>query len=62
LQNENAKIYEVYWRVFSSIENVDVFKVMELVGIKKEDQLYCLDLIQLVRGEVMRLKFLKEKK
>ena len=60
LENENALVYEVYYRVFGSIENIDVFKVMELVGVKKEDQLHCLDLIQAVRGEAMRDKQLKK--
>jgi len=42
--------------VFGSIENLDAFKVMGLVGIKPEDQLHCLDLIQSARGEVMTNK------
>ena len=48
--------------MFGSIENIDVFKVMEIVGIKKEDQLHCLDLIQGVRGAVMADKQLKRAK
>jgi len=56
LENENTLVYEVYYRVFGSIENLDAFKVMDLVGIKPEDQLHCLDLIQSARGEVMTNK------
>jgi len=48
--------------MFNSIENIDVFKIMELVGIDDRDRLYCLDLIQPVRNEVMRIKFEKDKK
>jgi len=48
--------------VFNTIENIDVFKIMELIGIEDRDRLYCLDLIQTVRNEVMRIKFKKDKK
>jgi len=61
LLNENVGIYEVYWRVFNTIENIDAFRVMDMVGIKEEDQLSCLDLIQHARNEVMRIKLLKGK-
>lgn len=36
------------------LENVDPFKVMDMLGI--ENKLYCLDLIQGARNEVMRVK------
>jgi len=61
LLNENVGIYEVYWRVFNTIKNIDAFRVMDMVGIKEEDQLSCLDLIQHARNEVMRIKLLKGK-
>ena len=51
---ENELIYEVYWRVFNVIENIDPFKIMSMLGV--EDQLYCLDLIQSARNQVMELK------
>jgi len=60
LEVENRAIYEVYRRVFGEIENVDIFRVLELVGIKKEDYLYCLDLVQSARGEVTTNKQLKK--
>lgn len=55
--DENILPYEIYGRVFNVIENIDPFKIMDLVGIK--DQLYCLDLIQSARNEVMEIKRLK---
>jgi len=61
LLNENVGIYEVYWRVFSTIENIDVFKIMRMIGIAKKDRLYCLDLVQLARNEVMIIKLQKGK-
>jgi hypothetical protein len=61
LESENALIYEVYYRVFGSIENIDVFKVMDLIGIKPADQLHCLDMIQAARNEVLRIKLAKGK-
>ena len=51
LQDENVLIYEVYWRM---AENIDPFKIMDLLGIKEE--LYCLDMVQYARSEVMRAK------
>ena len=48
--------------MFGTIENIDVFRVMDLVGVKKEDQLQCLDLVQAVRGEVMKDQQLKKAK
>jgi len=46
--------------MFGPIESLDTFKIMRLVGVKKKDFLYCLDLITAARNEVIRLKFLKE--
>ena len=54
LYPENVGIYEVYYRVFGAIENVDVFKIMKLIGIKQEDQLFVFDLIGSVRNEVLK--------
>lgn len=61
LENENRPVYDVYRRAFGAIETIDVFKIMDLVGIKKEDCLYCLDLIQNARSEVMVNKQLNKK-
>jgi len=36
------------------IENLDVFKIMDMVGISQEDRLYCLDLVQGAKSEVMK--------
>lgn len=58
--DENVLPYEIYGRVFNVIENIDPFKVMDLLGVK--DQLYCLDLIQSARNEVMEIKRLKVEK
>ena len=54
LHPENVGIYEVYYRVFGMIENVDVFRIMKLVGIKQEDQLFVFDLISSARNEVLK--------
>jgi hypothetical protein len=61
LQTENFLIYEVYWRVFNIMENIEPFKIMRLVGIEKADRLYCLDMIQAARNEVLRIKLAKGK-
>jgi len=53
---ENVLIYEVYWRTFGTIEGIDVFKIMALVGIKEIDILYCLDSIQYARNEVLKMQ------
>jgi hypothetical protein len=57
LQTENVLIYEVYCRVFSSIENADPFKIMELLGV--DDHLYCFDMINFVRNEVIKTRAMK---
>jgi hypothetical protein len=54
LLDENILIYEVYFRVFNITENIDPFKVMDLLKIK--NQLHCLDLIQSARNYVLRNK------
>lgn len=54
-------MYDVYWRVFNSVEHVDPFVIMDMVGIRKKDQLWCLDLINGARNEVNALKALKVK-
>ena len=43
------------------MENIEPFKIMRLVGIEKADRLYCLDMIQAARNEVMRIKLAKGK-
>ena len=67
---ENQPIYAVYSRVcgqhiMAEYQPIDlnltpVFKVMDAVGIRDEDQLYCLDLVQKAYHEV--LKITREKK
>ncbi len=47
--------------MFNSIENIDPFRIMKMVGVHKDDRLFCLDLIQVTRNEVMRLKIAKGK-
>ena len=59
---ENGPVYNVYHRVFGVLENIDPFHVMELVGIQENGKLFCLDLIQNARSEVMRAKNAKNKK
>jgi hypothetical protein len=59
---ENRLVYEVYWRMFGAIENQDAFKIMDTLGIKPDERLYCLDLIQAAKGEVMRDKQIKKVK
>lgn len=51
---ENVLPYEVYWRVFNALENIDPFKVMDMLGVK--DKLYCLDLVQTARNEVLNVR------
>jgi hypothetical protein len=57
--SENGPVYEVYWRVFNVLENIDPFKIMGAVGIRTEDHIYCLDLIQAARNKVLEIKRLK---
>lgn len=43
--------------MFHVNENIDPFKVMDLLGVT--DQLYCLDLIQSARNEVNYIRHLE---
>lgn len=61
LEPENQIVYEVYFRVFNVIEN-DPFKIMDMIGIEKDDRLFCLDLIQGARNEVLKVQQEKGKK
>ena len=54
---ENILPYQVYKRVFNVNENIDPFKIMKMLGVK--DELYCLDLIQAARLDV--INFTREK-
>ena len=56
---ENATVYEVYCRTFGPIEKPDIFKIMELVGVDGKEQLYCFDLINNARNEVLKLREVK---
>ena len=56
---ENVKVYEVYYRMFGPIEKPDIFKIMGLVGIENEEQLYCFDLINSARSEVLKSREVK---
>jgi len=38
------------------IEGINVFEIMDLIGIKNDDKLYCLDSVQYARNEVMKVK------
>ncbi len=59
LLTENILIYETYRRVYNSLDNICPFTVMKMIGIKKQDHLYCLDIIQSVRNEVLRVQNIK---
>jgi len=41
------------------IENLDIFKIMDIVGIMPEEHLSCLDLVQGAKNEVMKARQLK---
>jgi len=66
LWQENQPIYAVYSRVcgqhiMAEYQPIDlnlmpVFKVMDVVGIRKEDQLFCLDLVQKAYHKVLKIK------
>jgi len=45
--------------MFGQIEKPDTFKIMDLVGIKEEEQLYCFDLINHTRNEVLKAREVK---
>lgn len=63
---ENQPIYSVYSRVsgqhimadYTPIELnlMPVFKVMGLVGIKKEDHLYCIDMLRKVYHHIIKIR------
>ena len=59
MYSENVKVYEVYCRMFGPIEQPDIFELMKLIGIKKEDQLLCFDLVNTARNEVLKSKEVK---
>ena len=59
---ENGAVYNVYCRVFGMIEHIDPFQIMDLVGIQENEKLFCLDLIQNAKSEVMRARNAKTKK
>jgi len=68
---ENQQVYSVYSRVcgqhiMADFQPVDlnllpVFKVMDAVGIDKEDRLYCVDLVQKAYHEVLKIEREKKK-
>jgi len=51
-------VFDVYCKVYGNIENMDVFKVMDLFGV--DDQMRCLDLISYARSKVMQRKMEKK--
>lgn len=50
LQKENYPIWEVFYRSV----NQDIFKTMEMVGIHKNDQLFCFDLISVAKVAILK--------
>ncbi len=56
---ESENVYQVYKRMFGPIENPDIFSVMELVGIERENQLFCIDLVNIARIEVLKTREVK---
>jgi len=63
---ENQTVYFIYSRVCGQhiiaehqpidLNLMPVFEMMNLVGIEKEDQLYCLDLVQKTYHEVLKVQ------
>jgi len=45
--------------MFGSIEQPDIFELMRLIGIKQEDHLFCFDLINNARSEVLKAREVK---
>ena len=45
--------------MFGTIEQPDIFELMRLIGIKKEDHLFCFDLINNARNEVLKAREVK---
>ena len=68
---ENQVVYSVYSRVcgqhiMADFQPIDlnllpVFKVMDIVGVDKEDRLHCLDLVQKAYHEVLKVTRDKKK-
>ena len=68
---ENQPIYAVYSRVSSQhimaecqpidLNLVPVLGIMDLVGIRKEDKLFCMDMIQKAYHEVQQVERDKKK-
>ena len=54
LTPENIEIYSVFCRLVLGLEQIDVFKLMDLVGIG--DKLKCIDLIAYVISELKKEK------
>ena len=62
---ENQPIYLIYSKVSGQhimadympieLNLMPVFKMMDIVGIEKKDQLYCIDLIQRAYHEVLQV-------
>jgi len=45
--------------MFGPIEQPDIFELMRLMRIIKEDQLFCFDLVNTARNEVLKSKATK---
>ena len=60
LYPENQGVLEVYNAACGQHITTDIYTIMRDVGIKKEDRLYCLRLVQRAWGEVV--KVMREKK
>lgn len=45
--------------MFGMIERPDIFELMRLIGIEKEDHLFCFDLINNARNEVLAARGVK---
>jgi len=68
---ENQGVYSVYSRVcgqhiMAEFQPIDlnllpVFEVMDVIGIAREDQLYCVDLVQKAYHEVLKIEREKKK-
>jgi len=68
---ENQPVYSIYSRVcgqhiMADFQPVDlnllpVVEVMDIVGVDKEDRLYCLDLVQKAYHEVLKVTRDKKK-
>lgn len=45
--------------MFGQIEKPDIFELMRLTGIEKENHLFCFDLINNARNEVLKAREVK---